>query len=356
MSAGLRSRSRPGAGAAGRSPADAVRWFLARAGALAAAIVIMIAIGGFLLARQASGPTAAWAKASGSDGLWAGHAWLGRARSGAGLAALTAHVRNAGITDVYVQAGQVDGSGRLSPAQYAGAGALLAAFHTALPHVRVCAWVGGTVGGNAADGQVNLDNAGTRDNLVASAAALLHAGFAGISYDLAPVASGDTGLLSLLSATKALHPAVLSVTTPKLEPLAGMGLPASLVLRRPAFWSTGYLAQVAGRVTQVAVMSYDTGVPFPSWYSGYMARETSLALHTVPAGVGLVMGVPAFAGSTLGHHGSAETVSAALRGIRTALTGTHHPRAGFGVGLYTADSATAQDWSDYQSGWVHPSS
>jgi hypothetical protein len=358
MSTGLRSRSGPAR--AGRSPVDAARWFGVRAAALVMAIVVMVAVGGFLLARQASGPTAAWARASGSDGLWIGHAWLAggpggpgaAGRSGPGLAGLAARIRNAGISDVYVQAGQVDAAGRLNPAQYAEAGTFLASFRAALPHVRVCAWIGGAVG----RGQLNLDDAATRAGIVASASALLHTGFNGISYDLTPVASGDSGLLALLSATRALHPAVLSVTAPKLEPLAGMALPAALILRRPTFWTTGYLAQVARRVSQVTVMSYDTGVLFPSWYSGYVARETSLALHAVPPGVGLVIGVPAFAGSTLGHHGSAETVAAALRGIRAALTAGHHPRAGFGTGLYTAGTATAQDWSSYESGWVHPSS
>lgn len=346
MSTGLRSRSGPAT--AGRTPVDAVRWFGVRAAALIMAIAVMIAAGGFLLAREASGPTAAWARADGSDGLWVGHSWLdGRA----GLSALTARIRKAGISDVYVQAGHLDAAGRLSPAQYAGAGTFLAALRAALPRVRVCAWIGGTVGA----GRLNLDDAATRAGIVASASALLRAGFGGISYDLSPVASGDTGLLSLLTATKALHPAVLSVTAPKLEPLAGINLPAALILRRPTFWSTGYLTQVADRASQVAVLSFDTGMPFPSWYSGYVARETTLALHAVPARVGLVMGIPAFAGATLGHHGSAETVAAALRGVRAALTAGHHPRPGFGTGLYTAGSATVQDWSSYQSGWVRPS-
>ena len=346
-------RPRAGAGlaAGGPAPVDAVRWFLVRAAAAATAIVVMVTIGGFLLSRQASGPAAPSAKSTGNDGLWMGHAWLDGARSQADITALAAHIRSSGISDVYVQAGQLDGAGRLAPAQYAGARAFLASFRAALPHVRVCAWLGANVG----RGQLNLDDAATRRTIVASAAAALHAGFAGISYNLVPVTSGDGGLLSLLDATRALHPAVLSVTAPKIEPLSGMELPASLILRRPAFWTTGYLAQVASRVSQVAVLSYDTGMPFPSWYSGYVARETALALRTVPPGTGLVMGVPAFAGSTLGHHGSAETVTAAIHGIRVALTASHQRPAQVGVGLYTADTATASDWSSYQAGWLRPS-
>ncbi|MGD0936914.1 MAG: hypothetical protein ABR922_20365, partial [Streptosporangiaceae bacterium] len=104
-------------------------------------------------------------------------------------------------------AGQLSAGGQLDPSQYAGAAAFLRSFHAALPHVRVCAWLNGTVGQE----QLNLDDTATRAAVVASAAALLHAGFGGISYDLTPVASGDSGLLDLLNATRALHPGVLSV-------------------------------------------------------------------------------------------------------------------------------------------------
>ena len=364
----------PGPGAAG---AGAVRWFLVRVAAAVAATAIVLFVGGFLIGHQASGPAAAWAKSSGQDALWLGHGWLagpgaggagGGSGSGSGgrdgyggdggdggdhggeLAALTARIRGSGVSDVYVLAGQLSAGGQLDPSQYAGAAAFLRSFHAALPHVRVCAWLNGTVG----QGQLNLDDAAVRAAVVASAAALLHAGFGGISYDLTPVASGDSGLLDLLDATRALHPGILSVDAPKVEPLAGMGLLAALIMRRPVFWTSGYLGDVASRVSQVALMSYDTGVPVPSWYSGYVARETGIALRAVPAGVGLVIGLPAFAGSTLGHHGSAETVPAAIHGVRVALTDSHHPRRTLGVGLYTADSATAQDWSAYQSGWVAP--
>jgi hypothetical protein len=363
---GSGSGPRPGAAGAG-----AVRWFLVRVAAAVAATAIVLLVGGFLIGHRASGPTAAWAKSSGQDALWLGHGWLAGPGAGAGgagggsgsggrdsyggdggggLAALTARTRGSGVSDVYVLAGQLSAGGQLDPSQYAGAAAFLRSFHAALPHVRVCAWLNGTAG----RGQLDLDDTAVRAAVVASAAALLHAGFGGISYDLTPVASGDSGLLDLLDATRVLHPGVLSVDVPKVEPLAGMGLPAALIMRRPVFWTSGYLGDVASRVSQVALMSYDTGVPVSSWYSGYVARETAIALRAVPAGVGLVIGLPAFAGSTLGHHGSAETVPAAIHGVRVALTGSHHPRSTLGVGLYTADSATAQDWSAYQSGWVAP--
>ena len=219
---------------------------------------------------------------------------------------------------------------------------MLGWFHRTFPRVTVCARLTGAVG----RGHLDLDDGATQQHLVASAQSLLKAGFTGISYDLSPVASGDTGLLTVLAKTRALHPAVLSVDTPKLEPLAGMGLPAALLMRHPVFWTSGYLSQVASRVTQVAVLGFDTGVPLSSWYSGYVKHETSVALKAVPASVSLIMAVPA-------NGGSNESVAATVHGARVALTSAGRQRAAsFGLGLYTAGTATTGDWSAYQADWV----
>ena len=139
------------------------------------------------------------------------------------------------------------------------------------PGVRVSAWLGGVIG----SGHINLGDRAIRGRILAATAAVLHAGFTGVHYDLEPVTSGDPGLLALLSASRALHPDPLSVAVPKLEPLPGLRLPAQLGTGRPVFWTSGYLTQVASRVDQVAVMSYDTGMPFQSWYGGYVERETA---------------------------------------------------------------------------------
>ncbi len=319
-----------------RKPADVVGFVVARVAAAAAAVLIVIVVAGFFLAHQASGPTASWAASSGHDGLWLGP---GSVADVAGRSRLAARIRASGAADVYVPAGQVSSTGELTPPP--GTASFVTWFRRTFPHVQVCAWLTGTVG----RGHLDLDDGATARALVASARSSLHAGFTGISYDLAPVASGDAGLLAVLDQTRALHPAVLSVDTPKLEPLTGMGLPAALVMRHPVFWTSAYLSQVASRVSQVAVLGFDTGMPLSSWYSGYVKRETSVALHAVPASVGLVIAAPA-------NGGSDESVAATIHGARVALTATGRRQALFGVGLYTAGTATASDWSAYQADWV----
>ena len=320
-----------------RKPADVVGFVVARVAAAGAAILIVFVVAGFFLAHQASGPAASWATSSGHDGLWLGP---GSVADVAGRSQLAARIKASGVADVYVPAGPVSASGELTP--LAGTAPFVSWFRRTFPHVEVCAWLTGTVG----RGHLDLDDGATQQALVASARSRLRAGFTGISYDLAPVASGDAGLLAVLDQTRALHPAVLSVDTPKLEPLTGMGLPAALIMRHPVFWTSAYLGQVASRVSQVAVLGFDTGMPLSSWYSGYVKRETSVALHAVPASVGLVIAAPA-------NGGSDESVAATIHGARVALTATGRRQALFGVGLYTAGTATASDWAAYQADWVH---
>jgi hypothetical protein len=157
-----------------------------------------------------------------------------------------------------------------------------------------------------------------------------------------------------------------------VEPLAGLTVPASLLLGHPVFWTAAYLSRVAAVATQVTVLAYSTGLPFPSWYSGYVSRETRAAVTAVSGtGATLLIGVPAFTESTTGHHGSAETVTAALAGVRAGLTRAGapalaasggHGRLVFGVGLVvpppgaagSVPAPTAADLSAYRSGWVSP--
>jgi hypothetical protein len=361
-------RGQPGGGTPGArgAAASALRpaggtlgWIGARAAAALAVVLVLAGAAGFVLQRADSGPVAGWARSTGHDAVWLGHAWLDGRRGPSALPLLAARIRGSGIGDVYVFSGTLDRSGRLPPGAFARAGAFLAAFHAACPNVRVSAWLGGVTG----PGHADLADGATRGHIVAAAAAALHAGFTGVHYDLEPVTNGDLGLLTLLTATRQLRPHPLSVAVPKLEPLPGLRLPAQLALRRPVFWTPGYLTQVASRVDQVAVMSYGTGMPFPSWFGGYVERETALALRAVPRQTALVMGLPAYHGSNLGHHPGAETVAAAIHGIRVAVTEAGRGRDGgkggagegyVGVALFADYSATSQDWASYLHEWVRP--
>ncbi|GDY76800.1 hypothetical protein SAV31267_062850 [Streptomyces avermitilis] len=77
-------------------------------------------------------------------------------------------------------------------------------------------------------------------------------------------------------------------------------------------------------------MSYDTAMPLESLYGGYVAQQTSLALEVTPESTDLLMGLPFYYEDNLSHHGSAETVAAAVRGTRLGLSRTDRDRENFG--------------------------
>jgi len=338
----------------------ALGWLAVRVAAVLACAAVVVGTAGLLLQRADGGPTAAWARSTGHDALWMGQAWVDGRHGLTGMGRLVARLRGSGISDIYVLAGALDSAGRLSPAGYAGAGPFLTAIHAGLGRVRVSAWLRGAVGA----GHINLADHVTRANILAAAGSALRAGFSGVNYDLQPVTSGDTGLLRLLRVTRRLAPEPLSIAAPKLEPLPGLRLPAELITRRPVFWTTGYLAEVARSVDQVAVQSYDTGMPFRSWYGGYTERETALALQAMPKRTELLMGLPAFHADGFAHHSGTETVAAAIHGIRVALTAAGRARTAggsgsgtsrnhrFGVALFADATATPQDWAAYRQDWV----
>lgn len=115
------------------------------------------------------------------------------------------------------------------------------------------------------------------------------------------------------------------------------------------WWSQDYFGEVARRVEQIAVMSYDTAMPLESLYGGYVAKQTELALKVTPASTDLLMGLPAYWESNPSHWGRAETVSAAVRGARLGL-GTSN-RQNFGLALYVDFTATPAHWAAYRDGW-----
>ncbi|WP_232663475.1 hypothetical protein [Pseudonocardia sp. TRM90224] len=331
------------AAAVGRSSAG--RTVLA---ALVAALLapILVLAGGFgwLAVEGSGGPGAA---TRGGDALWMGHAWVDGRRGPADVDALAALVRETGIRDLYVHAGPFADDGTLDPTLRPSARWLVEAVHAAAPGVRVQAWLGNVV----ADDRLRLDDPATRARVLQGVRAVLADGFDGVHYDFEPVASGNAAYLELLTATRAVtraSGAILSAAVNQVEMVAGMHLPGQLAFGRPHWWSFDYFAAVAREVDQVAMMSYDTGVPFEIAYSGYVAVQTRLATQAVPDGVELLMGVPAFRDGVM--HTGAETVAAAVRGIRVGLGAA--PDRPVGAAVYVDFDATEADWAQYRSGWA----
>lgn len=334
------------------------RWGKWAAWAVAVLIVLPVTLAGAALRAQYAGATSPQTTTRGRDAFWLGHAWVDGRRDADDLAALRRRIERSGIRDLYVHAGPLEHDGTLPPARkaYPRARWLISALHRALPSVRVHAWLGDRlVYERGEPGGLRLSDPAAREAIVASARQVLADGFAGVHLDVEPLHSDNPDYLRLLDRLgPAVHDqgGVLSVAVHQIDPLPGLHTVSNAVTGHRKWLSQRFFGQVARRVDQIALMSYDTGLPTESLYGGYLAQQTRLALETTGPHTDLLMGLPFFHTDDMGHHASAETVRAAVRGIRLGLTREDPARRRFGMALYVDFTATDEDWAAYRSGWV----
>ncbi|MFF4502074.1 hypothetical protein [Streptomyces sp. NPDC001401] len=301
-----------------------------------------------------TGDPAAGTYTRNKDAIWLGHAWIDGRKTDADVTALADRFQDTGIRDLYVHAGPLEHNGTLPKSAYPKAGWFIEAMHRAAPRLRVQAWLGDVLATEGPTG-MRLERPATRAAVVASTRQILATGFDGVHFDLEPLHSGDRDYLALLdslhSVTRAHH-ALLSVAAHQIDPLPGFHAFWGTVAGHPKWWSQRFFGQVARRVDQIAVMSYDTMQPLQSLYGGYVAQQTSLALEVTPPSTDLLMGLPFYHENRFGHWNHAETVPAAVRGARLGLSRTDADRTNFGVALYVDFAATEADWRAYRGGWV----
>ncbi|WP_433511093.1 hypothetical protein ACQP2T_45690 [Nonomuraea sp. CA-143628] len=314
---------------------------------VALALAVVVALLGLLagaLRVQFTGDPAAWAKSTGNDALWLGHAWVDGRRTEKDVERLAVRLRATGIKDLYVHSGPFEMDGRLDPAKYPRARNFIQWVRQYLPGLRVSAWLGQKV-----DGGLDLDNAKSRENVLAGVAAIMKTGFDGIHYNFEPIGDGDREFLDLLGRTRQ-YTKLLSISTPQIEPYPLIRLPARAVIGHDKYWSSGYFREAAERVDQVAIMTYDSLTPLQSLYGGYVVRQATLALDLVPETKLVLVGAPAYHDHGLAWSDAAESVAMAAQGAKLALT-EHGRRERFGLALYVDFAATEEDWREYTTEW-----
>jgi hypothetical protein len=327
----------------------ALRW---TAGALILLTVLPLVAAVAFLRGMYSGSIDPQAHTRNRDAVWLGHAWVDGRQDETDVALLASRIDGSGISDVYVHTGPLTNDGVLPADSHPRAGWLLDTLAERLPEVRAQAWLGNMLAADGRDG-LRLDP-GTRRAVADSARQAMDLGFAGVHLNIETVLSGDRDYLALLDEVgAAVHErgGVFSVSAQHIDPLPRMHDAAGrLAPGRPKWWAQSYFRQVAERADQVAVMSYDAPTPLDSLYGGYVAQQTELALQVTPPETDLLMGLPFYHERDLLHR--AETVSAAVRGVRLGLTREDRNRERFGVALYVDFGATLEDWRSYQRDWV----
>ncbi|HLQ23729.1 MAG TPA: hypothetical protein VK132_11010, partial [Gemmatimonadales bacterium] len=148
---------------------------------------------------------------------------------------------------------------------------------------------------------------------------------------------------------------VLSVAADPLDPLGEAAETLHALAPRYPTWTADYYHQVAARVDQIAVMTYGSAFPTPALYGSFVRMETAALLRSVDPGVRLFVGIPTYdvVGWGFLHH--AETLSAAVRGIREGVVGFSTRRVDDLSGAIYADwTTTGADWRAYERAWLRP--
>lgn len=290
----------------------------------------------------------------GPNAMWAAHKWVGEPQAPEDYDSFAAVMKRHRITDVYFHVGPLTGEGLIPPGKYAHAMSLIAAMCERAPLIRLHAWIGQVE--RRGGGPLDISDTRTRANIVATAGSFIELGFDGIHYNIEPISSGDPDILALLDETAPMTRArgkLLSLAADELSPFPGAEFLARRISRQAGLWSADYYRQAASRVDQLAVMMYDTTMPFDWLFGPIVAWETYRLLDIVGPRTTLFMGVPSYEERRFGFRPEAENMESGLRGVRIGLYYADPPPTdGFGVAIYAGWTTDEAEWATFRRNWL----
>ncbi|MBX2852157.1 MAG: hypothetical protein KTR15_10465 [Phycisphaeraceae bacterium] len=293
-----------------------------------------------------------------ANGIWMSHRWLGDDAwfTDNKREHLRDQYRDAGYIEAELSAlaqrGIVDLFPHLTPTRPSGVlpgrdDAQLARFLDIAEqnNQRVIPWVGGVFELHCHPGSAKW-----RAAFIQSIITLLddHPRLAGVQLNIEPWPSGDPDCLLLLEELKQALPedAVLSVAA---YPPPTRWQPSSEV-----HWDEAYFRGVARRCDHLAVMMYDTSIPFEKPYAALMAKWTRQVIDW-SEGTPLLLGLPCYEDTDVGyHHPDVENLSNALHGIHAGLDQAGPPGHYRGVALYSLWTMDPQEWATLDRSFLGP--
>jgi len=292
----------------------------------------------------------------GRNAAWLDITWVNEAQPPEAVAALAERLRRRQIRTAFVYVSYLKDHGRFNPT-YAHAAEFTRALKAAYPEGDVQAWLGLPLNYPfflGETGYVNLADPSVRRYVADFSAQIVReGGFDGVHLDPEPVPSGDRDTLRLLEEVRAaLGPGPrLSIAAQKVRPFLP-DLPVPWIDRH--LWRGSYLREVAHRVDQVALMSYDSHPPLAPLYRQFQRFEViaaSQALNGVDTD--LFIGIPTAEERTLSHWPEAENMDAGLRGTVDGLNDAEAcPGTVTGVAIYPDWQTDGGEWATYEALWL----
>lgn len=293
-------------------------------------------------------------RSRGVNALWAAHTWAGDPHSDAEYRAFADLLRDHEISDVFVHAGPLERDGRVPGGRVAHAQAFTEAMRRHAPEIRVQAYLGQIE--ERGGGPLDLDDPAVRDGIVWTAGEMLALGFEGIHYDIEPIYPGDESFIELLDRTRALtgaRGAVLSVALEQLEFVPSARRAIRLLLPGYHDPTEDFLRDVARHVDQVAIMTYDSGLPAASLFGAHMAWQTERVIDAVGDDVTVFMGVPTYDGGSRRFNARAENIRTGVRGVRKGLGRLDDGRTrNVGIAIFAEWTTTPDEWEGFARDWL----
>lgn len=290
---------------------------------------------------------------TGPNAIWLRHSWIDMHRSEAQYAALAKRLRSMHITDVYFHAGPLNGDGSIPQAKLMGSADFIRHMKKFCPDVHFQPWLG-QVAEFGGGGPLELRSPKVRARIVMTAHRFLDVGADGFHLDLEPVYTGDRDYIELLHNLHKLtksHKTLLSIAAYKPEEFPGIDRISRLIAANPGYWTRGYFLEVANEVDQVAVMTYDSGIPLPGIYGRSVAWVTRWAKRN---GVRyLYIGIPTYEVGSHAHFKRAENIRVAIHGLKLGLSGLgKSDRKGVGAAIFAEWTTSRSEERTFQNDWL----
>jgi hypothetical protein len=291
----------------------------------------------------------------GANALWLGVEWVNEPHDESEIIALADDLQRRQIKDVYVFVSYLRADGEFNPT-FDHAAEFIRVFKAAQPDSSVQAWIGLPLAqsGLFSSGYVDLGDPATGQKVAAFCADIVReAGFDGVHLDPEPVPTGDTDVLTLLEQVRSAIGVTrtLSMATRRILPiLSDSRLP---LIGRTA-WRTSYYREIAQRVDQIAVMTYDSAMPLSFLYRQWVRFQVIEISRAVDGtDVALLIGLPTYDEKTSTHWPSAENIASGLQGVIHGLNDAKaKPSTVTGVALYAHWDTDSTEWEIYESLWL----
>lgn len=285
------------------------------------------------------------------NAAWISVDWSSKPVNEQAVRTLVGSTQNRQIRYLYPYISYVRADGTFSPShEYAAQ--FVSAFRQHNHDIQLFAWIGVPLKNErpiGIKGTVDLGNLATRKKIVDFiTSAIETAQFDGVHLDVETVQNHDANFLLLLDEVKNSIGASrkLSIATSHWVPDAVNVLPFINDFR----WTGDYYAQVAQRVDQMAVMTYDSRALFPAIYRFWM-REQVRGIRASLSGspTELLIGISVSQEETPSHHPRAENLKDGLAGMCAGISDQGKDIAG--VAIYADWDFSAQDsqvWNEWQ--------